>query len=137
MRIPPKKVWEIRHTLKETALGEMTVGYQELANMCELGLDLRRIDHRNALSKVLGEISTKEVKAGRPMLSAVVVLKDEFGNNTTPGWGFFDLAKELGRQKTKEPDFVFYGRELKALFSTWKKIWHNGGIMSNEIFEKK
>ena len=41
---------------------------------------------------ILGEISEDEVRAGRPMLSAVAV-----GVNGKAGSGFFGLARDLGR----------------------------------------
>lgn len=47
-----------------------------------------------ALANMLGEISTEENAAGRGMLSVVVVHKS---GDTQPGTGFFELAKELGR----------------------------------------
>jgi len=47
-----------------------------------------------ALAKMLGEISTSEDKAGRGMLTVIVVHK--YGD-MQPGPGFFDLAKRLGK----------------------------------------
>jgi len=46
----------------------------------------------------LGQISVEEDAAGRGMLSALVVHKDD----GRPGQGFFDLAKRLGRDVTDE-----------------------------------
>lgn len=47
-----------------------------------------------ALSQLLTEISRREDKEGRGLLSAVVVHQDAEG---LPGDGFFELAAELGR----------------------------------------
>jgi hypothetical protein len=47
-----------------------------------------------AFHEMLGEISTEEDKAGRGMLSVLVVHK---GGDMRPGKGFFRLARQLGR----------------------------------------
>ncbi|MEP7285091.1 MAG: hypothetical protein ABI947_04905 [Chloroflexota bacterium] len=50
--------------------------------------------HDRRLFNLLGEISIEEDKAGRGMLSVIVVHKD---GDMQPGPGFFDLAKQLER----------------------------------------
>ena len=49
--------------------------------------------HDYAFHHLLGEISVEEDAAGRGMLSALVVHKED----GMPGQGFFDLARQLGR----------------------------------------
>jgi hypothetical protein len=49
--------------------------------------------HDYAFHYLLYEISKEEDAAGRGMISALVVRQDD----GMPGQGFFDLAKELGR----------------------------------------
>lgn len=50
--------------------------------------------HSPVLASLLGEISEEEDKAGRGMLSVIVVHKR---GDMMPGPGFFELAKRLGR----------------------------------------
>lgn len=50
--------------------------------------------HSPVLASLLGEISEDEDKAGRGMLSVIVVHKR---GDMMPGPGFFELAKRLGR----------------------------------------
>jgi hypothetical protein len=51
------------------------------------------------LNKMLGEISEDEDRAGRGMLSVLVVYKD---GDMKPGPGFFELATHLGRDTSDE-----------------------------------
>ena len=50
--------------------------------------------HDPRLNQLLDEITSEEDSAGRGMLSAVVVHKND---DMFPGDGFFELAKRLGR----------------------------------------
>jgi hypothetical protein len=54
--------------------------------------------HDAILHHLLGQISTEEDQAGRGMLSVLVVRKED----GMPGQGFFDLAKDLGRDVTEK-----------------------------------
>ncbi|HBE68629.1 MAG TPA: hypothetical protein DDW52_10830 [Planctomycetaceae bacterium] len=69
-----------------------------------------------AVSTLLGEISTDEHAAGRPLLSAIV--KGE--KKTEPGKGFAKLAKELGRRKDSDDKLVFWLKEVSALRAYWQ-----------------
>lgn len=55
--------------------------------------------HDIRLFRLLGEISSDEDKAGRGMLTAIVVHKS---GDMQPGPGFFELAKSLGKN-IKDP----------------------------------
>jgi hypothetical protein len=69
------------------------------------------------LGKFLGEVSTEETKAGRGMLSALVVHRH---GDYQPGPGFFELARELGHDTT---DIVkFWIEEVKRVFKAWQVI---------------
>ena len=62
----------------------------------------------------LGEISTEEDAAGRGMLSVIVVHKV---GDMQPGPGFFELAKQLGRDTS---DIVkCWVEELKRVHAFW------------------
>lgn len=72
----------IRKKLVETAEAQKLITYSELGDL--IGLDMSQIGQRQRLSKLLGRIVTTEHQQGRPILSAVVVRKDE----KRPGRGF-------------------------------------------------
>lgn len=63
---------------------------------------------------LLGEISQEEYKAGRAMLSAIVINRD----TKIPGSGFFSLAIELG-YKVNDPD-AFWLAELDRVRKAYK-----------------
>jgi hypothetical protein len=67
-----------------------------------------------ALAAMLGEISQAENAAGRGMLSVIVVHKS---GDMQPGPGFFELAKELGRDTS---DILkCWVDELKKVHAYW------------------
>jgi hypothetical protein len=69
-----------------------------------------------ALRPFLGEISTEESKAGRGMLTALVVHKR---GDLQPGPGFFELARQLGHDTS---DVVkFWIEEVKRVFAAWNE----------------
>jgi hypothetical protein len=57
------------------------------------------VAHREEMRQILWKISTYEHQQGRPMLTAVVVLKQQ----NIPGHGFFELARNLGRLSPGSP----------------------------------
>lgn len=67
-----------------------------------------------SLGEPLGIISTMEVEAGRPMLSAVVASVD----TDVPSVGFFELATSLGRFHGKNGD-AFLEEELRKVHECW------------------
>lgn len=67
-----------------------------------------------AMAVMLDEISTEEFKAGRGMLSAIVVHK--YGD-MEPGVGFFKLAESLGRKVTDKT--TFWVAELHTVHGYW------------------
>lgn len=70
--------------------------------------------HDQRLFHLLGEISSEEDADGRGMLSVIVVHK--FGD-MQPGPGFFELAKELGRDTS---DILkCWVDELKKVHAVW------------------
>lgn len=64
---------------------------------------------------ILEWISTREHRAGRPLLTAVVVKK----MTGIPGKGFFKLAKCLKRQAQSEADDDFWEKELQRVHDYW------------------
>jgi len=81
---------QIYERLIEVARCGELITYSEIAPLADLNLE--SAGDRKKISDILGEISTYEHKNNRPMLSAIVVLKDV----GYPGEGFFTLARDLG-----------------------------------------
>ena len=92
--------------------------YQDLAVI--MGLPLQGSYMGKETGHVLGEICEDEVKAGRPMLSAVAV-----SVSGKPGPGFFGLAKDLGRfSGGPDEEESFWRREIQAVYETWRRPLH-------------
>ena len=72
--------------------------------------------HDSRLPQFLAEISTEEAKAGRGMLTTLVVRKD---GDQRPGAGFFELAGRLGYD-VSDPE-KFWIEEVNKVFATWQK----------------
>lgn len=66
--------------------------------------------------RILGEISSDEVAAGRPMLSAVAV--DVKGH---VGPGFFTLARQIGRLPEGGDELTFLAAERDAVYAAWRR----------------
>lgn len=103
----------IRDKMIEAAQNTRVIYYAELGELLDFSMD--NPHHRTELGRILGEISTEEDSNCRPLLSAVVVHKEDH----RPGEGFFKLAKELGKQKPYEDDDTFYSSELQRVFDEW------------------
>ncbi len=64
-----------------------------------VGLTMRNPHHRRVIGQRLGAISAHEVLQGRPMLSSIVVNKDQ---HSKPGQGFYQEAEELHLKQVGE-----------------------------------
>lgn len=104
----------LRDELERIAEGQGLVTYSDLAR--RLGLEMDDGAQRRFLATLLGELSRDEVAAGRPMLSSVVVQYE----GGTPGAGFLELGRELGRVEPGEDADLFAFREMRATWSQWK-----------------
>lgn len=82
---------EMREALVERAKVRGMIPYSELVEQITT-IELEPNSY--ALAAMLGEVSTEEAAADRGMLSVLVVHKI---GDMHPGPGFFELAKELGR----------------------------------------
>ncbi len=103
----------IYERLKQVARDQTIITYSEIAPLA--GLNMSSPADRSRSSRILGEISTYEQEQGRPMLSAVVVLREK----KLPGEGFFRLAKELGLF-TEEDKLAFFCHELTEVYRVWR-----------------
>ena len=104
---------EARQIMIARARRGRTIAYSDLASEIK-SISLQARDLR--LFYLLGEISTEEDALGRGMLTVVVVHKS---GDMAPGPGFFELAKELGRN-TADKD-VCWTEELRYVFEHWKQ----------------
>ena len=88
--------------------------YQDIAVI--MGLPLKGSHMGAQTGHILGEISEDEVRAGRPMLSAVAV-----GVSGRPGTGFYELARTLRRFTGNVEEATFWEREREAVYDAWKR----------------
>lgn len=102
---------EVRQILIERAKLRGMIPYSELvANVKTICFEPGSF----ALAAMLGEISSAEDGAGRGMLSVIVVHKT---GDMQPGPGFFELARELGRDTS---DILkCWVNELKQVHAYW------------------
>ncbi|MBN1473960.1 MAG: hypothetical protein JW914_05035 [Syntrophaceae bacterium] len=103
---------EIFEKLNAVAKAGRVIHYSEVAPLA--GLDMSRQEDRNKIASILDEISTSEHNQGHPLLSAVVIHKED----NMPGQGFFTLAKRLGLYKG-EDEFLFFLQELRRVHDYW------------------
>lgn len=111
-----QSVWETakaeaRTSMIECAKRKRTIAYSEFVKTIHA---ITFEAHDQNLTLLLCEISQEEDSHGRGMLSAVVVQK---AGDKTPGKGFFDLAKQLGRRFNKDDEF--WALELGRVFDYW------------------
>jgi hypothetical protein len=92
--------------------GQM-ITYTELVDSIR---SVRLEPHDPRLFMMLGGISTEEDAAGRGMLTAIVVHKT---GDYLPGTGFFELAKELG--KNVSDPIKCRTTEVGKVFDYWKR----------------
>jgi len=114
----PQPDWDAaKAEIKEILIGRAKVRgmipYSELVGLVR-AVNLEAHDVR--LFAMLGEVSTEEARAGRGMLSALVVHKE---GDMQPGPGFFDLAKSLGRDAS---DILkCWVEEFRKVHAYWEK----------------
>lgn len=105
----------IYEELLNVAKGRRVTYYSDIAPLA--GLDMNSEVDRIRIAQILGEISKEERRAGRPLLSAVVVLKDQ----NVPGRGFFDLASSLGLYDGRD-DVSYWTQELRSVHQYWSTL---------------
>ena len=99
--------------LCEVARKGVVARYSEVAPV--VGLDMANPADRDRISILLDEISRHEHELGHPMLSAVVIHKDD----NMPGNGFFALAQGLGLFRGGDR-FQYFLEELKRVHVHWR-----------------
>lgn len=103
----------IYEVLKRVAREQRLTTYSDIAPLA--ALDMENPAHRDAMREILGKISTYEHQNGRPMLTAVVVHKQD----GRPGDGFFELAQHLGLMAKGGDREGFFVRELARVHQHW------------------
>lgn len=104
----------VRKRLIQVARQRKTVTYFEVAQWA--GFDTNDLGALEPLNALLNRISLNEHKAGRPLLSVVVVRARE----GTPGDGFYRLARRLNLTD-KSDRYYFVIRETKAVYEFWTR----------------
>ena len=92
-----------------------------------VGLDMSSPYDRRRIGSILGELSEDEHRAGRPLISAVVVAS----GTAVPGGGFFELARRLGLLRAEDKD-SFYIQELRRVHDYWSGSRGREGAMTSE-----
>lgn len=105
----------IRDRLLAVAGAKVTIGYKELTDW--LGIDPQLRPWRaELLYHALDTINRNEHNAGRPLLSAVVIVRE----SGMPGDGFFRLAKDLTQfNPATSSERDFWEQELRRLYDYW------------------
>lgn len=93
--------------------------YQDIALIMALPLSGSHMGKETG--HILGEIVEDEVRAGRPMLSAVAV-----SVSGKPGPGFFTLARDLSLLATTNDDLSFWQAECERVYAAWKRPLREG-----------
>lgn len=105
---------QVRAELVRAAEYRGLTTYQHIAAI--MGLPLTGSRMGVEAGHILGEISEDEVRAGRPMLSAVAVKVSR-----KPGPGFYKLARKLDRLATGVNDLTFWKQERDAVYNEWRR----------------
>lgn len=112
MEISEELITEVYEILKEEAKAGRSISYFALDEMISQDFGPRL----QGLFPILNEICRREVKAGRGMLSAVVVRK----GRDDPGEGFYRLAAELYKKDIDDEE-GFFIEEREKVWSYWGK----------------
>ena len=105
----------INNKLREVAKSRDITYYATIAPLA--GLDMGSPGDRDRISRILGDISTAEHDGGRPLLSAVVILRE----TNSPGVGFVSLAKDLGRYDGSDDD-LYWAQEVRCVHDFWSSV---------------
>jgi len=96
-----------------------TVSYLTLVQEAELGLNLEISHEKSRLNEMLGEISTEEHLAGRPLLSCLVRVAGSKGQ----GDNFYKLCERLGlgEWRTLKQDEEFLKNMIRDCRAYWQQ----------------
>lgn len=105
----------LRNYLVEVARRKDVVTYGQLAH--DFGYTIGSTYDATQWGSLLGHLSTVENDAGRPLLSVIVVNKQD----NLPSGGFWDMAQNVGRYGglTPEDRVAFAINEMKNVYRYW------------------
>jgi hypothetical protein len=103
--------------LRQVARARDTEFYSEIAPT--VGIDTENPHFGALVGRILDEINRIEFRQGRPLLSAIVISKE----NNMPGRGFFECARDLGRYSGKGDleHLGFWVEELRRVHDYWSR----------------
>ena len=105
---------EGKAALAQCARAKKMISYRDfIHHICSISFETPR-DSR--LPQFLAEISSEEAKAGRGMMTALVVRKN---GDQRPGRGFFELAQRLGYDVSNPENFWL--EQVNKVFASWQK----------------
>lgn len=110
----PQVIQIIYENLVEVARSQNTTTYSEVGKL--VGLDMSTEVGRIRIAQILDDINWYESKENRPMLSSVVILK----NDNRPGAGYFECARALGKYHGID-DLSFWSHELNEVHDHWSE----------------
>lgn len=102
---------EIRQIVIETARARQLITYSELTGMLQTAYVHY---HSHVLTRLLIDIGSEEVAAGRPILPALVIAKQ----TGRPGPGYFKLAP--GETRIDDP-IREWENEVQRVYEYWSK----------------
>jgi hypothetical protein len=108
------RVTTIFEKLKEVARNRSLTNYNEVGRL--VGLNMASEYDRIRIAQLLDEINQLEVADDRPMITALVILKNE----NIPGEGFFKCAIGLGKYDGSDDD-SFWAQEVERVYTHWVK----------------
>ena len=110
----PQLIQIIYEKLVEVARSQSTTTYSEVGEL--VGLDMSTEIGRIKIAQILDDINWYESQGNRPMLSSVVILKNE----NIPGAGYFECARALGKYQGND-DLAFWSSELNEVHDYWRE----------------
>jgi len=95
-----------------------TLSYSEICDEMRLKGIIDLEPHGTPFAALLGQINVIEHDLGRPLISAVVVSKEE----RQPGVGFWNIAKELGIEvgESENQRVAFWLDSLQECHRRWR-----------------
>lgn len=117
----PAEAWrravdELYELLADVARRGTTIAYSDVVTrLTTVALE----PDSYAFHHMLGEVSARSFDEGAPLLSAVVVHKDD----GRPGGGFCELARRLGFEISEDrlAEDIFWGEQLEAVHGWWRR----------------
>jgi hypothetical protein len=92
-----------------------TIAYSELCTAIDPDRHYWVPRRYKGIGRILAQVSSYEHAHGRPMLSALVVLKYA----RRPGKGFAELARSLGKQIAPGQEMDFWRNEVERVIAFW------------------